>query len=596
MTHPPHRARQYPVGQFPQSSVDESLADAVDSAAPNVFPTGAALLDSPTESAPSATLSSTVAPSTPTSSTPTSSTPYDPSEGAIASFRDKRGTRIVVVGAGIGGLTAAALLAHRGYSVLVVEQAAIPGGCASTFKRRGFTFDVGATQVAGLELGGIHHQIFSELGIPLPEARPCDPACAVFLPGETEPINVWRDPDQWRKERLRQFGGSAEFWDCLANLFRASWAFQQRDPVLPPRNAWDLWQLATAVRPGTLRTVPYVFSTVGQLLKHFRLGDNQRLKTFLDLQLKLYSQVGADETATLYAATALAVSQEPQGLFHLEGSMQVLSDRLVDAIRQKGGRILTRQSAQHIRTYRNQITGVVMRNLKTCEDWEIDADYVVANVTVQNLVNLVGHALPQGYRQRVDNLPAGSGAFVVYLGVTQAAIPDNCPPHLQFLYNYDGPIAENNSLFVSVSHPGDGRAPDGCATIIASTFTDVEMWRQTWQHSENYKTNEYRQLKQQYMQEAIARLSSYFTLNADTIVHQESATPLTFQRYTARQDGIVGGIGQRVPTFGPFGFANRTPVKNLWLVGDSTHPGEGTAGVSYSALTTVRQIEATQRR
>ena len=45
-------------------------------------------------------------------------------------------------------------------------------------------------------------------------------------------------------------------------------------------------------------------------------------------------------------------------------------------------------------------------------------------------------------------------------------------------------------------------------------------------------------------------------------------------------------------TFGPFGFATRTPIPNLWLVGDSTHPGEGTAGVSYSALTAVRQIEA----
>ena len=72
--------------------------------------------------------------------------------------------RVLVVGAGIGGLTAAALLAKRGYRVCVFEQAMVPGGCASTFRRRGFTFDVGATQVAGLEPGGIHHQIFSELG------------------------------------------------------------------------------------------------------------------------------------------------------------------------------------------------------------------------------------------------------------------------------------------------------------------------------------------------------------------------------------------------------------------------------------------------
>ena len=108
--------------------------------------------------------------------------------------------RVVVIGAGIGGLTAGALLARRGYSVLVLDQAFVPGGCASTFKRRGFTFDVGATQVAGLEPGGIHQRIFAELEIDLPAATPCDPGCAVFLPGETEPINVWRNPEKWQKE------------------------------------------------------------------------------------------------------------------------------------------------------------------------------------------------------------------------------------------------------------------------------------------------------------------------------------------------------------------------------------------------------------
>jgi phytoene dehydrogenase-like protein len=97
-------------------------------------------------------------------------------------------------------------------------------------------------------------------------------------------------------------------------------------------------------------------------------------------------------------------------------------------------------------------------------------------------------------------------------------------------------------------------------------------------------------LKTQYTQEAIARLSQYFHLTTDTIIHQEAATPRTFAHFTARDKGVVGGIGQRVSTFGPFGIATRTPINHLWLVGDSTHPGEGTAGVSYSALTVVRQI------
>lgn len=507
---------------------------------------------------------------------PSSSVGNSKSSGALPA-------RVVVIGAGIGGLTAGALLAHRGYRVLVLDQALVPGGCASTFKRKGFTFDVGATQVAGLEPGGIHHRIFSELEIELPRATPCDPACAVYLPGETEPINVWRDQERWEAERQRQFPDSEPFWQLLATLFQASWAFQGRDPVLPPRNLWDLWQLTKAVRPGTLITLPYTFLTVGDALRGYGLKDDQRLKTFLDLQLKLYSQVDAEETALLYAATALSVSQLPQGLFHLKGSMQVLSDRLVEALNRDEGTLLMRHTVEHIQVKDGKAIGVVIRNQKTGVVWTEPTDHVVANVTVQNLVQLLGVNAPKGYQHRVEKLPQASGAFVVYLGVDEKAIPPGCPPHLQFLYDADGPIGENNSLFVSVSHPGDGRAPVGQATIIASSFVDPSAW---------WRCDDYEALKQRYTEEAIARLSQFFHLTPETIRHQEAATPRTFARYTARHQGVVGGIGQRLPTFGPFGFANRTPIKHLWLVGDSTHPGEGTAGVSYSALTVVRQIEA----
>jgi C-3',4' desaturase CrtD len=491
--------------------------------------------------------------------------------------------RVVVIGAGIGGLTAGALLARRGYSVLILDQAIVPGGCASTFKRQGFTFDVGATQVAGLEPGGIHHRIFAELEIDLPDATPCDPACAVFLPGENTPINVWRDPEKWREERQRQFPGSEPFWQLMATLFNASWEFQGRDPVLPPRNLWDLGQLIQAVRPSTFITAPFTFLTVGDALRLFGLGNDRRLRTFLDLQLKLYSQVNAEETALLYAATALSVSQLPQGLFHLQGSMQVLSDRLVQALERDGGKLLMRHTVEQITVENGKATAVVIRNQKTGEVWTEAADHVVANVTVQNLVQLLGEKAPIGYKQRVEKLPLASGAFVVYLGVDASAIPYDCPPHLQFMYDADGVIGENNSLFVSVSHTGDGRAPEGKATIIASSFVDAQQW---------WRTEDYPGLKQQYSQDAIAKLAQYFYLKPETIVYQEAATPRTFAYYTARDRGIVGGIGQRIPTFGPFGFANRTPIQGLWLVGDSTHPGEGTAGVSYSALTVVRQIQA----
>jgi C-3',4' desaturase CrtD len=489
--------------------------------------------------------------------------------------------RVIVIGAGIGGLTAGALLAHRGYEVVIFDLADVPGGCASTFKRKGFTFDVGATQVAGLEPGGIHHRIFTELGIELPAATYCDPACAVYLPGETEPINMWRDRIQWQAERQRQFPGSEPFWQFLAELFEPSWAFQARDPILPPRSLWDMWQLVKAVRPDTLTTVPYTFSTVGDALRGFGLERDRRLRTFLDLQLKLYSQVNAEETALLYAATSLAVSQSPLGLFHLKGSMQVLSDRLVQALTCDRGKLHMQHLVEAIdipdRQKRDRSIRVKVRNRRTGETWWESADEVVANVTVQNLVQLLGDKAPKGYRDRVQNLKPASVAFVVYLGVDRAAIPTECPPHLQFLDSYDS----KRSLFVSVSQDGDGRAPAGKATIIASEFTDAAEW---------WADDDYQAMKQKYTERAIAQLGQFFHLE-DNIIHSEAATPRTFARYTAREQGFVGGIGMRVSTFGPFGFANRTPIKHVWLVGDSTHPGEGTAGTSYSALTVVRQID-----
>ncbi len=483
--------------------------------------------------------------------------------------------RALVIGAGIGGLTAGALLARRGWAVTVCEQAAVVGGCASTFRRGGFVFDVGATQVAGLEPGGIHHRLFGELGVEVPAHHPCDPACAVWLPGEESPILVWRDPERWRAERQRQFPGSEPFWQFMTHLFEVGWRFQSRDPVLPPRS-WDgLRRLLGALRWETLGTFPYTLATVGDALRGFQLAGDRRLRAFLDLQLKLYSQVNAEETALLYGATALGVSQAPRGLFHLQGSMQVLADRLVEALVRHGGQLRLRCRAEAIAPKGKP--QVCWHDRRTGETWWEEADAVVANVPVQNLVRLLGDWAPAGYRRRVQGLPPGSVAFVTYLGVHQAAIPEGCPPHLQLADTWGD---YERSLFVSVSRPGDGRAPAGLATITASEFSRPELW---------WGNIDYRAQKQAYLEAAIARLGRYFDLTGN-IVHAEAGTPRTFARYTDRDGGVVGGVGMRIREFGPFGFGNRTPVPHVWLVGDSTHPGEGTAGVSYSALSLVQQL------
>ena len=104
---------------------------------------------------------------------------------------------VVVVGAGIAGLTSAAILSKLGLTVTLIESHNQPGGCAGTFKRKKYTFDVGATQVAGLEEDGIHSKIFKFLDIPLPEASILDPSCIVDLNDGSKPIHIWYEKEKW---------------------------------------------------------------------------------------------------------------------------------------------------------------------------------------------------------------------------------------------------------------------------------------------------------------------------------------------------------------------------------------------------------------
>ena len=149
---------------------------------------------------------------------------------------------VIVIGGGIAGLTASALLAHEGLSVTLFESHYQAGGCAGTFKRGNYIFDVGATQVAGLEIGGIHERIFRYLGISQPLAKVLELGCLVDLCDGYKPIHLWHDPLKWKQERESQFPGSEKFWTLCSLLHKSNWSIAQKDPVIPIRSLWDLSQ------------------------------------------------------------------------------------------------------------------------------------------------------------------------------------------------------------------------------------------------------------------------------------------------------------------------------------------------------------------
>lgn len=484
-------------------------------------------------------------------------------------------TDVAVVGAGIAGLTAASLLARAGLTVELLEAHHQSGGCAGTFRRRDWIFDVGATQVAGLEPGGIHQRLFHHLGVAAPAAEPLDPGCVVDLADGSPPVRIRRDRQAWMQERQQQFPGSERFWTLCEAIHTASWRFAGRQPVLPPRSLWDLGQLLGALDPGVLASGLLTTASIADLLRLCGCGGDRRLRRFLDLQLRLYSQEPADRTAALYGATVLQTVQEPLGLWHLHGSMQSLSEALERALTSAGGLLRLQHRVTALR--RDDGDWLISCQGPDRRERQLRAREVVLTLPPQTLLELLGDQLRGGYRRRLDNLPEPSGALVFYGAVRREELPADCPGHLQLDWSDPGP------LFVSVSREGDGRAPLGQATVIASVFSPAKPWFEG-------DAAGYRQRKEAARHGIEAGLERLLGLRPQRWLHGELATPRGWARWTGRPWGYVGGLGQQPLGFGPFGLASRTPLDGLWLCGDSIHPGEGTAGVSLSALMAVRQL------
>ncbi len=481
--------------------------------------------------------------------------------------------KIVVIGAGVGGLTAAALLAKRGFDVTVLEAHVEPGGCAATFFHQGYRFDVGATLVGGFHPGGPHQIVGEQLGIAWP-VRPVEPAMQVHLPHQV--ITRWGAADRWRAERMRAFGSQAEnFWSMQERAADAVWDFSARVPAWPIASLHDVGHLISTVRPDLIPIAPLAFTTMRTWAN--TLGVNSRdMMAFLDGQLLIAAQGVAREINGLYGAVALDLYR--RGVMHVAGGVGSLAETLASAVTANGGQML----------YRQEVTAIRRENMRRRKTHRIEtkrgtfeADVVVANLTPWALVKLMGAGTPAGLRQRVKNLKPISSAFMAYLGVDEAVIEDEVDHH-QVIVDPAKPLGEGNSVFVSISPHWDCRAPQGQRAITISTHTRVAEW-----YSLANNEHAFEDRKQIYLERLIDAASIALPKLKQNIRLAMPGTPLTFERFTHRINGMVGGFPQKSL------WASWAPQidRGLWLVGDSVFPGQSTAGVTLGALRVAREIE-----
>ena len=477
--------------------------------------------------------------------------------------------QVIVIGAGVGGLTVGALLAKAGLSVTVLEASENLGGCASTFEVDGFRFDVGATVAGGFAPDGPMTRLAQWLDLCW-DAHPVEPVMVVHLPDGFSIIR-WSDSERWRRERLRAFGEIVEpFWRWQERAAEVLWSLAMRLPPWLPQTRQETLSLFRSLfatlttYPSSLRLLPDAFRTVAA---HLPKGSS-RLRQFVDAQLLIAAQCTSERANALYGAAALDLPR--RGVTHLKGGMGTLAETLAEAIHRYGGVILRNCAASRIVMCSGKPIGVETEN----SDF-LPADIVVANVTPFALAQLLGEASPRWLQRTLPYPEDGWGAFTLYLGVNEEIFLPDFATHHQILCSET--FSEGNSVFLSVSPEWDEtRAPKGFRTLTLSTHTRLPQWWQAWQDGKAT----YERLKADYTERMLKAAERLLPSLRDAIRIALPGTPLTFQRYTLRPFGWVGGFPQTSL------FRNVRPriADGIWLVGDSVFPGQSTTAVAIAGM------------
>ena len=494
---------------------------------------------------------------------------------------------VVVIGAGIGGLTTAALLAARGLDVCVLERESQGGGCATTFEKFGYEFETTAGLYAGWGTDEIHARVFAELPVAAPEAQRLSPAYVVRLPDMTE-VSAGTGDESSEDFESRLSRAFPECAHAAINFYRKLTPIAE---VLQrnARRAPDLATLSNFQRLKLLATEARHASRVLALQQHTAAqhlaGTSSRFRRFIDAQLQIFAGCASDECAYLYAAVALDLPR--RGLFALRGGASALADALTDSIKQSGGRIRFDTTALRLAFDESGCTvGVTLLSGETIPA----SRAVVSNLTVWDTYGkLVGlKRTPDELRERLK-LARGWGAYLLYLGADADAIERLPNDRLLALGSwqeqqpYD---AAHAGLMFSASPAWDTkRAPAGKRAITVSLYTDVNDW-----FAYHTDESEHEAQDQKMLESVWSRLHAALPELGAGVEVIETATPRTFYEGTRRKLGMVGGIPQTLQHSGANAFTHRTPFPNLFTVGDTTFPGHGLAAVTQSALIAANEI------
>ncbi|MBI4675874.1 MAG: NAD(P)/FAD-dependent oxidoreductase [Chloroflexi bacterium] len=496
---------------------------------------------------------------------------------------------VIVIGAGLGGLAAAARLARLGKRVLVLEHHSVPGGYAHEFRRGKFRFDVALHALDGMAPGGWGYDAMKQTGIQNRlHLHRLDPFYTYRTPERD--VTVHADIAQYENELIRHFPHAAS---GIRALFDASLrAFLQTRRLMQDRAAQRIPDELIPSRYGDALAV------MSQSLAEFMapyVDDPEVIGAFT----ALWGYYGLPPSQ-LNAATFVM----PWGSYHLTGAYypqgggQALSRALEAVIRENGGTICYQQTVTKIYVSNERATGV-----ETAKGLRADADIIIANSNAPDtFMKLVGREhLPSAFVENLQTLTPSLACAVLYLGVERDLVKDGWNYHECYVSETNDPETDyayvlrgdwaHTPIGISNYSAADNPAPEGSSVLSIFTLAPMDYQNQwgTGGVLDKYGKNEtYLKLKRKVGETLLARAEEFIPGLSTAIKYQETSTPLTNIRYSLNPGGAIYGFAQNVEQAYAGRLAHRTPIANLFLAGAWTFPGGGMSAAMLSGVEAAR--------
>lgn len=498
---------------------------------------------------------------------------------------------VIVVGAGLGGLTAAALLSRHGQSVLVVDQHAVAGGNATVFKRSGYEFDIGLHYIGGCQPDGPIPRILHAAGADEVIFEELDPDGFDTLVYPDFLFRVPKGVNRFR-ERLKEY-----FPDEISGIDRYVELLLQIEAMQRA-----MTRPATILRrlPRSLKLARWAGSTFKDFLDS--CTDDPRLKAVLAGQHGDYALPPSRASVLVGAGLALHYLQ---GAYFPRGGGQVISDRLADAIERQGGKILLMARADRILTRNGEVEGVEIDSRQVGRR-VVRAPIVISNADLKRtFLELVdSEDLSSKSLERVRSFEMAPALGMLYLGYDRDLRVELHPATNYWVYpSYDheeqyaitrrGGFSASPFVYISIASlkdPTHSRlAPPGITNMQVMSLAPDQP--SAWGVSaEEARTGSYRKqptylaAKESYSRALVRAACRVFPDLPGRIVFQELATPLTQSRYTGSTGGTSYGIAASPQQFLRRRPGIRTEIGGLYICGASTRMGHGIGGVTMSGL------------